>query len=96
MLRMENHLNLVFETELRYVLNVMEERSHLGLDNETADKLKQILVRRITEAEDSLKIRLTSAELRLAPLRTAQLGLSLNRAVRAWSSGAVVKDQPAR
>lgn len=37
--------------ELRYALDVMEEYSHLGLDNEAAGKLRSILVRRISEAE---------------------------------------------
>ena len=37
--------------ELRYALAVMEEYSHLGLDNEAAGKLRSILVRRINEAE---------------------------------------------
>ncbi len=37
--------------ELRYALDVMEEYSHLGLDNEAAGKLRGILVRRINEAE---------------------------------------------
>jgi hypothetical protein len=37
--------------ELRYALDVMEEYSHLGLDNEAAGKLRSILVRRINEAE---------------------------------------------
>ncbi|MGA8089847.1 MAG: hypothetical protein WCA10_21425 [Terracidiphilus sp.] len=37
--------------ELRYALDVMEENSHLGLDNEAAGRLRGILVRRIIEAE---------------------------------------------
>lgn len=37
--------------DLRFTLNVMEEDAHLGLDNATADKLKAILVRRISETE---------------------------------------------
>jgi hypothetical protein len=40
--------------ELRYALDVMEEYSHLGLDNEAAGKLRSILVRRIGEAEAAL------------------------------------------
>ena len=39
--------------ELRYALDVMEEYSHLGLDDEYADKLRDILVRRIEEAEEA-------------------------------------------
>ena len=38
-------------SEFRSALNVMEERSHLGLDDEFASKLKRILLRRIAEAE---------------------------------------------
>jgi hypothetical protein len=42
--------------ELRYALDVMEEYSHLGLDDEYADKLRDILVRRIEEAETALSV----------------------------------------
>jgi hypothetical protein len=44
-------------TELRYALEVMEEYSHLGLDDEAAGKLRTILVRRIREAEKKLSCR---------------------------------------
>jgi hypothetical protein len=44
-------------TELRYALEVMEEYSHLGLDDEAAGKLRSILVRRIHEAEAKLSCR---------------------------------------
>jgi hypothetical protein len=43
-------------TELRYALDVMEEYSHLGLDDEYASKLRDILVRRIEEAEEVLSV----------------------------------------
>ena len=43
--------------ELRYALDVMEEYSHLGLDNESAGRLRSILVRRIKEAEAALSSR---------------------------------------
>jgi len=43
--------------ELRYALDVMEEYSHLGLDNEAASKLRGILVRRINEAEAAVSCR---------------------------------------
>lgn len=43
--------------ELRYALDVMEEYSHLGLDNEAAGKLRSILVRRINEAEAAVASR---------------------------------------
>ena len=40
--------------DLRYALDVMEEYSHLGLDDEAASKLRQILVRQIDEARADL------------------------------------------
>jgi hypothetical protein len=43
--------------ELRYALDVMEEYSHLGLDNEAAGKLRSILMRRINEAEAAVSCR---------------------------------------
>ena len=43
--------------ELRYALHVMEENSHLGLDDEAANRLRSILVRRIQQAEDSVSSR---------------------------------------
>ena len=43
--------------ELRYALDVMEENSHLGLDNEAAARLRTILERRIREAEKAASVR---------------------------------------
>jgi hypothetical protein len=43
--------------ELHYALDVMEEYSHLGLDDERASVLRKILLRRIAEAEDALSCR---------------------------------------
>lgn len=43
-------------TELRYALEVMDEYSHLGLDDEFACKLRDILLRRIGEAEAELSV----------------------------------------
>lgn len=40
-------------TELRYALDVMEEYSHLGLDDEYAGKLRSILERHIAQAEEA-------------------------------------------
>ena len=40
--------------DLRYALDVMEENSHLGLDNETASKVRNILVRQIEDARADL------------------------------------------
>jgi hypothetical protein len=50
-------LNPDLATELRYALDVMEESSHLGLDDEAAGKLRAILQRRISEAEAALSTR---------------------------------------
>jgi hypothetical protein len=50
-------LNPDMATELRYALDVMEEYSHLGLDDEAAGKLRSILQRRISEAEAALSNR---------------------------------------
>jgi len=41
-------------SELRFILDVMEECSHLGLDNETACKLRKILAQRIAVAENRI------------------------------------------
>lgn len=41
---------------LRYSLCVMEEQSHMGLDDEAAGKLKSILERRIERMERDLPI----------------------------------------
>jgi hypothetical protein len=40
--------------ELRFALDVMEESSHLGLDDEYASRLRKILERRIAQAEDNV------------------------------------------
>ncbi|HMG84618.1 MAG TPA: hypothetical protein VK574_02685 [Terracidiphilus sp.] len=41
-------------TDLRYALDVMEEYSHLGLHNEAASKLREIIVRQIDNARAGL------------------------------------------
>lgn len=51
---MEDGLNPATAAELRYVLDVMEENSHLGLDEEAAIRLRRILIRRINAAEGRL------------------------------------------
>lgn len=38
-------------TDLRFALEVMEDRSHLGLNHERAATLKALMERRISEAE---------------------------------------------
>ena len=43
-------------TELRYALDVMEEYWHLGLDDEYASKLREILLKHIEEAEAALSV----------------------------------------
>lgn len=40
-------------SELRCILNVMEERSHLGLDNEFSNRIREVLSRRIANAENA-------------------------------------------
>lgn len=50
---METALHSESANELRYALDVLDEYSHLGLDNEFASKLREILERRILEAEDA-------------------------------------------
>jgi hypothetical protein len=54
---MNASLNPNLAIELRYALDVMEENSHLGLDDEAASKLRTILQRRIREAEAAVSIR---------------------------------------
>ena len=51
---MNDRPNPALVRELRYVLDVTEECSHLGLDDEVASNLRGILLRRIAEAEDEL------------------------------------------
>ena len=41
-------------SDLRYALDVMEEYSHLGLDDEAASNLREILVRQIDDARADL------------------------------------------
>jgi hypothetical protein len=40
--------------DLRYALDVMEEYSHLGLDDEAASKLREILLRQINDSHAAL------------------------------------------
>ena len=44
-------------TDLRYALDVMEEYSHLGLDDERASELREILIRQICDAREGLSCR---------------------------------------
>ena len=50
-------LNPDLATELRQALDVMEESSHLGLDDEYAGRLRHILLRQIEDAEVALAVR---------------------------------------
>lgn len=50
-------------TEFRFALDVMEERSHLGLDDEYASFLRTILLRRVAQAENA------ASSIPLAPIR---------------------------
>jgi hypothetical protein len=50
-----------FLEDLRFALDVMEERSHLGLDGETASTLRNALLHRIAATENSLSRRPTAA-----------------------------------
>ncbi|MFZ2022010.1 MAG: hypothetical protein WBP71_11080 [Terracidiphilus sp.] len=39
---------------LRFALNVMEERSHIGLDDEAAGTIRNVLLHQIIETETAL------------------------------------------
>jgi hypothetical protein len=51
---MNSETNPALLADLHYALDVMEEYSHLGLDDEGANSLRRILLRRIAEAESAL------------------------------------------
>lgn len=51
---MNDRPNPALVRELQYTLDVMEERSHLGLGDEVASNLRGILFRQIAEAESAL------------------------------------------
>jgi hypothetical protein len=54
---METKANPDRVTELRYALDLMEEYSHLGLNDEAASKLREILLRQINNAQAALSDR---------------------------------------
>ena len=54
---MNTSVNPQLAEELRFALDVMEESSHLGLDDEAASRIRRILLRRINEAEVSRSTR---------------------------------------
>ena len=41
-------------SDLRFALDVMEERSHIGLDDEGAATMRRVLLSRIVEAEKAV------------------------------------------
>jgi len=43
--------------DLRFAIDVMEDRSHLGLNPERAASLEALMVHRISEAENAIKPR---------------------------------------
>jgi len=51
--QMDDLRNLGLLTELRYALDVLEERSHLGLDEEGASTVRRILLRQIAKTTDT-------------------------------------------
>jgi hypothetical protein len=51
---MDNRSDYALVSDLQYALVVMEEYSYLGLDEEFARKLKNVLLRRIAETESEL------------------------------------------
>jgi hypothetical protein len=52
---MSAQLNSALASDLRFALDVMEENSHLGLDDEGASQLRNILLRHIKEAKFTLE-----------------------------------------
>jgi len=48
----ESHIQML--STLRFALNVMEERSHIGLDDKTAGTVRQALLHQILETESAL------------------------------------------
>jgi hypothetical protein len=47
------HCQYATASELRCILSVMEERSHLGLDNESANRIREVLGRKIADRENT-------------------------------------------
>jgi hypothetical protein len=57
-----------FIKDLRFALEVMEDRSHLGLDPERATKLRDLMQRRISAAEETF----TKLPEKIAPTATTR------------------------
>ena len=51
---MHDRPNPALLMELRYALNVLEECSHLGLDEEGASRIRRILLHQIAKTESAL------------------------------------------
>jgi hypothetical protein len=51
---MHDQPNSAILTDLRYILDVFEERSHLGLNEERANMVRGILLRQIAKTESAL------------------------------------------
>jgi hypothetical protein len=54
---MHDRPNPALLMELRYALNVLEECSHLGLDEEGASRIRRILLQQIAKTESALGTR---------------------------------------
>jgi hypothetical protein len=54
---LDSRINSDPAADFRFALDVMEEDSHLGLDDEFASKLRDILLRRINLADAALSCR---------------------------------------
>jgi hypothetical protein len=50
---MYTHPQYATVSELRSILSVMEERSHLRLDNESANRIREVLERRIADRKNT-------------------------------------------
>ena len=51
---MHDRPNPALLMELRYALNVLEECSHLGLDEDGASRIRRILLQQISKTESAL------------------------------------------
>ncbi len=59
---MDSHRNPALLSELRYALAVIEERSHLGLDEESTSRVRRILLQQIAKVESALASRPAHAQ----------------------------------
>jgi hypothetical protein len=54
---LDSKINSILATDFRFALDVMEEDSHLGLDDKFVGKLHDILLRRISLVDSALSCR---------------------------------------